>query len=143
MRDTKKILESKIVYLKKIYKFYFDNFLLKCTVLILCVKNCFYKSKKSTFWPNYAICEKMLRSKIVYLKKIYKFCIDHFLIKRTVFVLIEKNVIKNNKKLDFPFKQCDIRKNGKEQNCWPQKCPPILYWTFFDRISSFRLNHEK
>ena len=64
-------------------------------------KNCFYKIKKSIFPPNYARCEKMLRSKIVHLKetykfgfdyflernkivrfkKIYKFCFDHFLIK--------------------------------------------------------------
>ena len=39
----------------------------------------------------------MLKSKIVHLKQIYKFGFDHFLIKRTVFVLIVKNVIKNKK----------------------------------------------
>ena len=39
----------------------------------------------------------MLRSKIVHLKKIYNFDTDYFLIKRIVFVLIVKNVIKNKK----------------------------------------------
>ena len=37
----------------------------------------------------------MLTDKIVRFKKIYKFDFDHFLIKCTVFVLIVKNVIKN------------------------------------------------
>ena len=50
----------------------------------------------------------MLKSKIVHLKKIYNFNFDHFLIKRTVFVLIVKNVIKNQK-FNFPDKLCDIR----------------------------------
>ena len=39
----------------------------------------------------------MLQSKIVHLKETYKFCFNHFMIKRTVFVLIVKNVIKNQK----------------------------------------------
>ena len=51
----------------------------------------------------------MLRSKIVHLKEIYNFDLDHFLIKRTVFILIMKNVIKN-KKLNFSDKLCDIQK---------------------------------
>ena len=55
----------------------------------------------------------MLRSKIVHLKETYKFCFDHFLIKRTVFVLIVKNVIKNQK-LNFPAKQWKTRKNVTE-----------------------------
>ena len=38
----------------------------------------------------------MLRSKIVHLKEIYNFYFDHFLMKRTVFVLIVKNVIKKS-----------------------------------------------
>ena len=41
--------------------------------------------------------KKMLRNKIVRFKKIYKFDFYHFLIKRTVFVLIVKNVIKKQK----------------------------------------------
>ena len=51
----------------------------------------------------------MLKSKIVHLKEIYNFDFDNFLIKRTVFVLIVKNVIKNQI-LNFPGKLCDIRK---------------------------------
>ena len=64
-------------------------------VLVLSIKDGFYKIEKSIFRPNYATYEKMLRSKIIHLKETYKFCFDHFLIKRTVFVLIVKNVIKN------------------------------------------------
>ena len=71
-------------------------------------KNGFYKIKKSIFRPNNARYEKMLETKIVYLKKIYNFYFDHFLIKRRVFVLIVKNVIKNQK-FNFPDKICDIR----------------------------------
>ena len=51
----------------------------------------------------------MLRSKVVHLKKIYKYDFDYFLEKRTVFVLIVKNFIKN-KKFNFPDKLCNIRK---------------------------------
>ena len=36
-------------------------------------QNGFYKIKKSIFRPKYARYEKMLRSKIVHLKKIYTF----------------------------------------------------------------------
>ena len=53
--------------------------------------------------------EKMLTSKIVHLKEIYNVDFDHFLIKRTVFGLIVKNVVKN-KKFNFPDKLCDIQK---------------------------------
>ena len=58
------------------------------------------------------------------------------------FFLIVKNVTKN-KQFNFPVKRCDIPKNVRKQNCWSQKGPPILYCTFFDKISSFCLNHEK
>ena len=59
----------------------------------------------------------MLRSKIVHLKEIYTFDFNHFLLKRTVFVLIVKNVIKNQK-FNFPDKLCNIYEtNVKEQNC--------------------------
>ena len=85
-----KMLRSKIVYIRKIYKFYFDHFLVKHTVFVLSIKNGFYKMKKSIFRPNYARSEKMLRSKIFYLKKMYKFDFDHFFIKRTVFVLFHQ-----------------------------------------------------
>ena len=39
--------------------------------------------------------KKILESKTVHLKKkIYKFCFDQFLVKRTVFLLIEKTLLK-------------------------------------------------
>ena len=41
-------------------------------------------------------------------KEIYKFDFDHVLITRTVFILIVKNVIKNQK-FNFPDKFCNIR----------------------------------
>ena len=47
--------------------------------------------------------KKMLSSKIVHLKEIYNFGFDHFFIKHTLFVLIVKNVIKNQK-FNFPDK---------------------------------------
>ena len=50
----------------------------------------------------------MLRSKIVHLKEVYNFDVDHFLIKRTVFVLIVKNVIKNQK-FNFPNEHCNMQ----------------------------------
>ena len=55
------------------------------------------KIKSDGFRSNNARYGKMLTSKIVHLKKIYNFYFDHFLIKRTVFVLIVKNVIKKSK----------------------------------------------
>ena len=103
-----KNLKSKIVHLKKIYKFGFDHFLVKRTVFVL-IKKTLLKIKNCCFRPKNARYEKMLRSKIIYLKKIYKFYFDHFLKKRTAFVLIVKNVIKNQK-FNFPDKLCDIRK---------------------------------
>ena len=59
-------------------------------VLVLTIKDGFYKIEKSIFRPNYARYEKMLKSKIIHLKETYKFCFDHFLEKRTVFILIKK-----------------------------------------------------
>ena len=71
------------------------------------------KIKISIFQLKNARYNKMLKSKIVHLKETYKFCFDHFLIKRTVFVLIVKNVIKNQK-FNFPPKQWKTRKNVTE-----------------------------
>ena len=101
-----KILTSKIIPVKETYKFCFDNFLEKRTVFIL-IKKTLLKIKSCGFRPKNASYEKMLKSKIVHLKKIYNFDFDHFLIKRTVFVLIVKNVI-TNQKFNFPDKLCDI-----------------------------------
>ena len=102
-----KMLTSKIIHLKETYKFCFDHFLEKRTVFIL-IKKTLLKIKSCGFRPNNGRYEKMLTSKIVHLKKIYNFDFDHFLIKRTVFILIVKNVIKNQK-FNFPDKLCDIR----------------------------------
>ena len=102
-----KMLKRKIIHLKVTYKFSFDHFLEKRTVFIL-IKKAWLKINSCGFWPNNARYEKMLRSKIVHLKKIYTFYFDHFLIKRTVFVLVVNNVIKN-KKFNFLDKLCNIR----------------------------------
>ena len=101
------MLKSKIVRLKKVYKLCFDYFLAKRTVFIL-IKKTLLKIKSCGFRTNNARYEKMLSSKIVHLKEIYNFGFDHFLIKCTVFVLIMKNVIKNQK-FNFPDKICNIR----------------------------------
>ena len=101
------MLTCKIIHLKETYKFCFDHFLEKRTVFIL-IEKTLLKLKSCGFRPTNARYEKMLRNKIVLLKKIYNFDFDHFLIKRTVFVLIVKNVIKNQK-FNFPDKLCDIR----------------------------------
>ena len=101
-----KILRSKIVHLKKIYKFDSDHFLKKHTVFIL-IKNTLLKIKSCSYRPNNASYEKMLPRKIVHLKEIYNFDFNHFLIKPTVFVLIMKNFIKNQK-FNFPDKLCNI-----------------------------------
>ena len=77
-------------------------------MVFILIKKTLLKIKSCDFRPNNARYEKMLRSKIVHLKKIYNFYLDHFLIKRRVFVLIVKNVIKNQK-FNFPDKLCDIR----------------------------------
>ena len=81
--------------------------------MVLSIKDGFYKIEKSIFRSNYARYKKMLRSKIIHLKETYKFCCDHFLEKRTVFILIKKTLLKN-KKLWFLAKQCKIRKNVKK-----------------------------
>ena len=85
------MLTTKIVYLKKIYNFDFDHFLIKRTVFVLSTKNGFHRIKTTIFRSNYARSEKKLTSKIVYIRKIYKFDFDHFLAKRTIFVLSIKN----------------------------------------------------
>ena len=102
------MLRSKIIHLKEIYNFDFDHFLIKRTVFVLIVKNVI-KNQKFNFPDTLRLTKQMLRSKIVRFKKIYKFCYDHFWIKCTVFVLIVKNVIKNQK-FNFPDKLCNIQK---------------------------------
>ena len=74
------MLRSKIVHLEETYKFYFNHFLENRTVFIL-IKKTFLKIKSCGFRLNNARYEKMLRSKIVYLKEIYNFDFDHFFYK--------------------------------------------------------------
>ena len=102
-----KMLRSKIIHHKETYKFCFDHSLEKRMVFIL-IRKTLLKIKSCGFRGNNARYKKMLRRKIVHLKKIYNFDFDNFLIKRTVFVLIVKNVIKNQK-FNFPDILCDIR----------------------------------
>ena len=73
-------------------------------VRVLPIENGFYKIEKSIFRPNYARYEKMLRSKIIHHKETYKFCFDHFLENRTVFILIKKTLLK--------IKSCGFRPNN-------------------------------
>ena len=80
------MLRSKTVHLKRMYRFGFDYFLEKRTVIILIKKT--LKIKICGFRANNARYEKMLRSKIFHMKQIYNSDFDHFLIKRTVFVSI-------------------------------------------------------
>ena len=83
------------------------------------IKNCDFRPKNERY-------EKMLKSKIVHLKEIYNFHLDHFLIKRTVFnhfATYEKNV--------------------KKQNCSFQKDLQILFGPFFDKMHSFCFNRDK
>ena len=102
-----KMLRSKIIHHKETYKFCYDHFFGKTHGFYFNQKKTL-KIKSCGFRPNNARYEKMLSSKIVHLKEIYNFGFDHFLIKHTVFVLIAKNVIKNQK-FNFRDKLCDIR----------------------------------
>ena len=72
-------------------------------VLVLSIKDGFYKIEKSIFRLNYAKYKKMLRSKIIHLKETYKFCFYHFLEKRTDFILIKKTL---------KIKSCAFRPNN-------------------------------
>ena len=104
-----KMLTSEIVHLIKFYKCYFDHFLVKHMVFVLSIKNDFYKIKKKIFRTNFGRYEKKVRSKIIHLKKIYKFHFNHFLVKRMVFVLSIKNDFYKIKK-KFPAKLGDTKK---------------------------------
>ena len=95
------LLSQKKTDIKRKYKFVIQPFLNK--VLVLSIKNGFYKIKKLIYRPHYARYDKMLRSKILHLKPIYKFYFDHFLKKRTLI-----------KKTWFKIKSCGFRlKNAR------------------------------
>ena len=104
------MLRCKLVHLKKIYKFDFDHFLIKRTVFVLIEKTLLKIIKNCSFRPNNARYEKMSKNKIVHLKKIYKIDSDHFLVKRTVFILFVKNLIKIQN-FNFPVKLLRYTKN--------------------------------
>ena len=74
-------------------------------VLVLSIKDGFYKIEKSIFRSNNARYEKILIGKIIHLKETYKFCFDHFLEKRTVFILIKKKTL-------LKIKSCGFRPNN-------------------------------
>ena len=68
---------------------------------------------KKTFGLQKKLCEvqkKNVQDKIVHLKNIYKYSSGHFLIGHVLFVLIVKNVIKNEI-FHFAPNLCEIRKN--------------------------------
>ena len=75
-------------------KFVSQPFLINGSGFISIKNGSLYKIKKSIFRPNYARSEKMLKTKIVHLKKIYKFGFDNSLERRTVFILIKKTLLK-------------------------------------------------
>ena len=84
-------------------------------VLVLSIKDGFYKIEKSIFRPKYARYEKMLTSKIIHHKETYKFCFDHFLEKRMVFILIRKMLLKIKNSI-FRTNSATYKTNVKKQN---------------------------
>ena len=81
------MLKNRIVRFKKIYKFYFDHFLIKCIVFVIIVINTIKNQKFNFLAKHYMGCEKMLQIKVVVFKKLYKFYIKHFLIGIIVFLI--------------------------------------------------------
>ena len=87
------MLRNKIIRFKKIYKFYFDHFLIKWTVCVLNVQNVI-KHQKLNFSDKLCdVQKKMLRNKIVRFKKMYKYYFDHFLIGIIVFLINMKMLL--------------------------------------------------
>ena len=74
------MLRSNFVHLKRIYKFYFDHFLLKRTVFVLIEKTLLKIIKNSGFRTNNATYEKNVSKQNIRFKKIYKFAVDYSLI---------------------------------------------------------------
>ena len=77
----------------------------------------------------------MLKSKIVHLKKIYKFGLDYFLEKRTVFILIEKTLLK--------IKSCGFRPNNARYELFISKKSTILVLTIFVLIVKNVIKNQK
>ena len=111
-------------------------------VLVLSIKDGFYKIEKSIFRSNYARYEKILRSKIIHLKETYNFYFDHFLEKRTVFILIKKTLLK--------IKSCGFRPNyGRYEKMLKSKIVHLKeiynfdFDHFFDKTHGFCFNREE
>ena len=104
IRETEKMLRNKIVYFQKIYKFAFHNFSIEFISFHLFIKTVFQKIKNSIFPPKYTRNGKMLRDKIVYFQKIYKFAFYNFSIEFISFHLFIINVIQEIKKSTFSAK---------------------------------------
>ena len=89
------MLRNKIVRFQKIYKFYFDHFLIKCTVFVLIVINTIKNQKFNFLAKLYGISNNVrLQIKFVAFKKVYEFYIEHFLIGIIVFLINTKHAIK-------------------------------------------------
>ena len=103
------MLRNKIVRFKNNYKFAENHFFMGVIFFLLFFRNAFIKIKNSIFPPKYTRYEKNVVDNIVHPKKIYRFTSDHFSIGRVVFVLIVKNIIKDEK-FHFAPNLCGIRK---------------------------------
>ena len=83
----------------------------------------------------------MLSSKIVHLKEIYNFGFDHFLIKRTIFVLIVKNVNKNQQFCGQTLQHTKQMLRNKIVRL--KKIYTIFFYHFFIKCTVFILNVKK
>ena len=96
------------------------------------------RKKTFGFQKNYTEFEKKFQNKVVYLKNIYKFTLEHFLIGHVVFVLIEKNVFKNEK-FHFVPNPCGMRKKCLKTKLFDLKRSTNLVLTIFSLETSFLL----
>ena len=87
------MLRNKNVRFKKIYKFYFDHFLIKCTVFVLIVINTI-KNQKFNF------------------KKLHKFYMEHFLIEIIVFLIKLGNLHQKAKR----YETRNTEREAREEN---------------------------
>ena len=95
----KKMLKNKIVRFKKIYKSYFDHFLIKYTVFVIIVINTIKNKKSNFFAKNYGMWKNVTNKDVVF-KNLYKFYIKHCLIGIIVFLINIKNLL-NSREFQF------------------------------------------
>ena len=98
---------KKILFLIDIYKFPGNYFFIRVIFFVYEWK-ILLKIETFGLQKNYTTYQENVAGKIVHLKKIHKFTLEHFLIGHVVFVLIVKNVIKNEK-FYFASNPCEIR----------------------------------